>query len=55
MSKINQYSAAEKLAILDEFEAGELRRIDVAHKYDISVATLVKWRYRYQLYGYEGL
>lgn len=54
MSKINQYNAAEKLAIVQELESGR-RRIDVAQKYDISVNTLVKWRHRYELYGYEGL
>lgn len=54
MSKINQYNAAEKLAIVQELASGQ-RRIDVAEKYDISVNTLVKWRHRYKLYGSEGL
>lgn len=55
MSKIHQYSAAEKLAILQELEMGEIILKEVAKKYDISKTTLVKWRHRYELYGYEGL
>jgi transposase-like protein len=55
MSKVNQYSAAEKLAILQELKMGKAKRLDVAQKYDISINTLVKWRHRYELYGYEGL
>ena len=55
MSKINQYQAAEKLAILQELEMGQATRVEVAKKYGISVNTLVKWRRRYELYGYEGL
>jgi transposase-like protein len=52
---MNQYNAAEKLAILQELEMGQTMLLDVAKKYDISESTLVKWRYRYELYGYEGL
>lgn len=55
MSKINQYSATEKLAILQELENGEIMLKEVAKKYDISKNTLVKWRHRYEIYGYEGL
>ena len=55
MSKINQYSASEKLAILEEFEMGQAIRLDVAKKYDINITTLEKWRHIYELYGYEGL
>ena len=55
MSKINQYSGAEKLSILRDFETSQARRLDVAEKYNISISTLVKWRHRYELYGYEGL
>lgn len=51
MSKINQYSAAKKLAILQEFWKGQKRHIDVAEKYDISVTTLVKWRHRHEFMG----
>ena len=46
---------AEKLAILQDFEMGQARCLDVAQKYDISIYTLVKWRHRYELCGYEGL
>ncbi|MEX2460621.1 MAG: transposase, partial [Paenibacillaceae bacterium] len=55
MSKMNEYSAAEKLAALQELEIGQGTRKDVARKYDISVTTLVKWRRRYEWYGIEGL
>jgi transposase len=55
MSKINQYSGAEKLSILRDFETSQTRRLDVAEKYNISIYTLVNWRHRYELYGYEGL
>lgn len=55
MSKIHQYSAAEKLVILQELEMGQTRCIDVGRKYDISKNTLLKWRHRYELYGYDGL
>lgn len=55
MSKINQYSAAEKLVILQELEKGEIILKEVAKKYGISKNTLVKWRRRYEIYGYEGL
>lgn len=47
MSKINQYSAAEKLAVVQELEMGQVARSDVAQKYDISINTLVKWRHSY--------
>ncbi len=55
MSKINQYSAQEKLAILQELEEGKKTLLYVASKYDISKTTLKRWRHRYELYGYEGL
>lgn len=55
MSKMNEYSVAEKLAALQELEIGQGTRKDVSGKYKISVNTLVKWRRRYELYGLEGL
>jgi transposase len=55
MSKINLYCADEKLAILQELEMGQDRRLDVAQKYNISITTLVKWRRGYELYGIQGL
>jgi transposase len=55
MSKENEFIAVEKLAVLQELETGQDRRIDVARKYNISISTLVKWRRRYELYGIEGL
>ncbi len=55
MSKIHQYSASEKLIILQELEKGEIVLKEVAKKYDITKSTLVKWRHRYELHGYEDL
>ncbi|WP_223067770.1 helix-turn-helix domain-containing protein [Paenibacillus caui] len=55
MAKKNEYNAAEKLAIIEELEAGEGTRGEVSQKYNISVNTLVKWRHRYELYGMKGL
>jgi transposase len=52
---MNQYSAAEKMAIIQEHELGQSTRLNVAQKYDINISTLVKWRHCYELYGYEGL
>ncbi len=55
MSRRSQYSAAEKLAILEELENGHISHNDVAEKYHIGLTTLRDWRHRYQLHGYEGL
>jgi transposase len=50
-----EYNASQKLLIIQELEAGGGTRAEIAHKYNISVNTLVKWRHRYELYGMEGL
>lgn len=55
MSKINKYSAAEKLAILQELETGQTSRENIAKKYNVDLTTLREWRNRYELHGYEGL
>lgn len=55
MAKQNQYTAAEKLVILEELNTGLSPLMDLAQKYGISKTTLVKWRHQYKLYGYEGL
>lgn len=55
MSRMNQRSAAEKLAILQELETGQAPREDIAKKYDVDLTTLKEWRNRYRLYGHEGL
>lgn len=55
MSKINKYSAAEKLSILQEFEMGEITLLDIAKKYEINKSSLINWRHCYKLYGYNGL
>lgn len=55
MSKVNQYSAAQKLAILKELEMGQVALSAILQKYDINNTTLKRWRHRYNLFGYEGL
>ncbi|WP_339192793.1 IS3 family transposase [Paenibacillus sp. FSL E2-0230] len=50
-----KFTALEKLTILQEIERGEIGLKTAARKYGISKNSLVKWRQRYQLYGYEGL
>lgn len=54
MPKI-QFVAKEKLAIIKEIECGELGIMAASYKYRISKTTLVKWRQRYEVYGFEGL
>ncbi|WP_165822665.1 helix-turn-helix domain-containing protein [Paenibacillus montanisoli] len=51
----NQYHAEEKLSIIEEIERGELGIMAATYKYGISKTTLVKWRQRYEVYGFEGL
>jgi transposase len=55
MSRRSQYSAAEKLAILQEIETSRTTVKDIAEKYDIGLTALREWRHRYQLNGYESL
>ena len=55
MSKIKQYSAAEKLAILQELETAQATILEIAEKYERSRTTLINWRHRYELYGCKGL
>jgi transposase-like protein len=50
-----QYSASEKLAILEEIENGEIGVNAVGNKHGINTGTLWKWQRRYKVYGYEGL
>lgn len=50
-----QFSATEKLAVLQEVESGEIGITTAAKKYGITKTTLAKWRRRYEVYGYEGL
>lgn len=54
MSK-EQYSAPEKLAILDEIKRGKIGVKAATAKYSITKTTLAKWHRRYEVYGYEGL
>ncbi|MEK5400318.1 transposase [Paenibacillus sp. FSL K6-2859] len=50
-----KYTALEKLTILQEIERGDIGLKAAARKYGLSKTSVVKWRQRYQLYGYEGL
>jgi transposase len=49
------YSTSGKLAVLGEIESGQIGIMAAVKKYGIPKTTLVKWRHRYELYGYEGL
>lgn len=55
MAKKNEYSGAEKLAILEELKAGGGTLVEAAHKYNLHKKTLRTWRHQYELYGMEGL
>ncbi|RNB76016.1 transposase, partial [Brevibacillus panacihumi] len=55
MAKKNEYSGAEKLAILEELKTGGGTLVEVAHKYNLHKKTLRAWRHQYELYGMEGL
>ncbi|MEK5235904.1 IS3 family transposase [Paenibacillus sp. FSL L8-0470] len=50
-----KFTAFEKLTILQEVECGQIGLKAAARKYGLSKTSLVKWRRRYQLYGFEGL
>ena len=52
---MDEFIGLEKLAILEELQAGEGTQGEIARKYNINISTLVKWRHRYELYGIEGL
>lgn len=42
LAKMDEYNATEKLAILEELQAGEDTRGEIADRYNIHVSTLVK-------------
>jgi transposase len=50
-----RFSAAQKLAILQEIEIGQSGVQSAAKQYGTTKTTLAKWRRRYEVYGYEGL
>jgi transposase len=54
VSKV-EHSASQKFAILQEIENGHIGVKAACSEFGISKTTLVKWRRRYQVYGYEGL
>jgi transposase len=54
MSK-SRFSAAQKLAILEQIENGKMGIMEAAKKYGTTKTTLAEWRRRYEVYGYEGL
>lgn len=54
MSK-EQYSALEKLAILDEIKRGQIVIKAAAAEYSSNKTTLEKSSRRYEGYGYEGV
>ncbi|MBP2120561.1 transposase-like protein, partial [Cohnella lubricantis] len=54
MSK-KEHTASEKLAIIQEIANGWIGVKAAVRKFGINKSTIVKWRRRYQVYGYEGL
>lgn len=54
MPKI-EHTAAEKFAIIQQIESGQMGVKSAVKTFGISKSTLAKWRRRYRVYGYEGL
>jgi len=50
-----KFTAYEKLTILQEIQEGIIGVKAAAQKYGVTKNSIVKWRRRYELYGYEGL
>ncbi|MDQ0875840.1 transposase [Paenibacillus sp. V4I3] len=50
-----KYCASKKLAILEQIKSGEIGFNAAVKKYGINKTTLMKWRRRYNINGYEGL
>lgn len=50
-----KWSAEEKQAVLLELENGQVSLEAAAYKYGIGKTTLIEWRDRYEVSGYEGL
>ncbi|OBZ08944.1 transposase [Bacillus sp. FJAT-27264] len=50
-----KFTALEKITILQEIEYGHIGLKAGARKYGLTKTSILKWRRRYQLYGYEGL
>jgi transposase len=55
VSKIQQYNASEKLAILKEYETSRTTLVNILEKYNIAKRTFYSWRRQYKLYGNKGL
>lgn len=54
MSK-KEYTAIEKLSIINGIESGQVGVKESVRKFGISKSTLAKWRRRYRNFGYEAL
>lgn len=50
-----KFTAFEKLAIMQEIQEGMIGIKAAARKFGVTKNSIVKWRKRYELYGYEGL
>ncbi|WP_411431684.1 IS3 family transposase [Paenibacillus durus] len=50
-----KFTAFDKLTILQEIKQGFLGVKAAARKFGVTKNSIVKWRRRYELYGYEGL
>jgi transposase len=54
MSK-REYTASQKLAMVQDIECGHIGVKAAVVKYGVSKSTLATWRRRYEVYGYQGL
>ncbi|WP_448766712.1 transposase, partial [Acinetobacter sp. AGC35] len=50
-----KFTAFEKLTILQEIKGGYIGVKAAARKFGVTKNSIVKWRRRYEVYGYEGL
>ncbi|MNS77660.1 IS2 repressor TnpA [compost metagenome] len=50
-----KFTALEKLTILQEIKEGFIGIKAAARKFGVTKNSIVKWRRRYELYGYQGL
>ncbi|MFM9278135.1 transposase [Paenibacillus jiagnxiensis] len=50
-----KFTAFEKLTILQEIKQGLIGIKAATRKFGVTKNSIVRWRRRYQLYGYEGL
>ena len=55
MSRTKRLLAAERLAILQSIESGEMGVIAASQRFSVSISTLKDWRRNYKRFGNTGL